>query len=135
MRAQQTGFGFDMGTGFDTGQGQSGFNFESAYDSSRRKFHEDEEYQRAKRRREQKQREDREREERSRNDRSRSQHQHPWESPWDVLGVSYDATTRQIRAAWAAKLKACHPDLGGSVADAQRYNAAYESLKQKGGRR
>ena len=135
---QQEGFSFDSGAGFDTGHGQGGFDFNpegaqhSRDERERRRRHEQEETDRRKRERQQRQRE--ESEERARQERTRSQHSHHWDSAWDVLGISPDATSKQIRAAWASKLKGCHPDLGGSVTDAQRFNAAYESLKKAGRR-
>jgi hypothetical protein len=139
--SQQYGFGFDAPEGFNFG-GQAGFDFstpESAHsreERERRRRNEEESAARRKREREQRQREEsanRERQRQQDESRSRARHSAPWESAWDVLGVPYTATKAQIRKAWAAKMKACHPDLGGNVADAQRFNRAYEELK--GGRR
>ena len=138
---EQYGFDMNTDTGFDFG-GQQGFSFnepESAHsrdERERRRRNEEESAARRKREREQRQREEsanRERQRQQDESRSRSRHSAPWESAWDVLGVPYTATKGEIRKAWAAKMKACHPDLGGNVADAQRYNRAYQELK--GGRR
>ena len=136
-------YGFDMGTAsFDFGRGQAGFDFstpESAHsrdERERRRRNEEESAARRKREREQRQREEsanRERQRQQDESRSRSRHSAPWESAWDVLGLNFNATKGEIRKAWAAKMKACHPDLGGNVADAQRFNRAYEELK--GGKR
>jgi DnaJ-domain-containing protein 1 len=126
-------YGFDMGTaaGFDFG-GQAGFKFsepESQHSKDareRKRRHDAEDQARKKREREQKQ-------EQERQQRERSRHTHAFESPWEVLGIPVTATAKEIRKAWAAAMEACHPDIGGSVADAQRINKAYEALK--GGRK
>ena len=134
---EQYGFDMNTDTGFDFG-GQQGFSFnepESAHsrdERERRRRNSEENAKREKREREQRQKDERERQERARRDESRARHSAPWESAWDVLGVPYTATKAQIRKAWAAKMKACHPDLqNGSTSDAQRYNRAYQELKGK----
>lgn len=45
----------------------------------------------------------------------------PW---WQVLGVSPYATTADINAAWRAKAKTAHPDVGGTAAAMMALNAA-----------
>lgn len=129
-RDTQTGFGFEAGPGFDFG-GQGGFAFDP----------EPSEFERQQRDRQRRHAEEARRErERARAEQEarekyhqRASHTHTFQDPYEVLGLRHGAGKVEIRKAWAAKMKACHPDLGGSLADAQRYNAAYESLK--GGRR
>ena len=43
---------------------------------------------------------------------------------WQVLGVASAASDSEIDAAWRQKMKAAHPDQGGSEAEAQRLNLA-----------
>lgn len=140
----QSGFDFASGIGFDTGRGQATMDFsqpESAHskdERERRRRNSEESAKRAKREREEKQKADREREERARRDREqssgRTRHTYTFETAHELLGVRVGASAKEIRAAWAAKLKACHPDLqGGNADDAKRFNAAYNQLK-KGGR-
>jgi len=45
-----------------------------------------------------------------------------------TLGLSPDATPDQIKAAYHAKARECHPDHGGSDAAMAAVNEAYESL-------
>lgn len=45
-----------------------------------------------------------------------------------VLGVPKDPTDRQIRAAYRRKAKEAHPDAGGSTAEFERVQTAYEYL-------
>jgi len=45
-----------------------------------------------------------------------------------TLGISPDATPDQIKAAYHAKARECHPDHGGSDAAMAAVNEAYESL-------
>jgi hypothetical protein len=50
---------------------------------------------------------------------------------WQVLGVRPDATVDQIDAAWRDKMRAAHPDRGGSDAAAARLNRAREEGKRR----
>jgi hypothetical protein len=52
----------------------------------------------------------------------------PESDPYVVLGVPRDATTDQIRTAYRARMKAVHPDAGGSERSAASVNAAYGIL-------
>lgn len=47
---------------------------------------------------------------------------------YETLGVPRDATQRDIKAAYRKRAAAAHPDKGGSDAEAQSVNAAYETL-------
>ncbi|MDO5697228.1 MAG: J domain-containing protein [Dermatophilus congolensis] len=47
---------------------------------------------------------------------------------YETLGVEQSATADEIRTAYRRKLRQAHPDRGGSQADAQRINSAYEAL-------
>jgi DnaJ-domain-containing protein 1 len=72
-------------------------------------------------------REQREREEQAR--RERRARSSRYESPWDVLGVHPGASGAEIKSAWRRLCRKHHPDVGGDVAEMQRVNRAYESLK------
>lgn len=123
MSAQQQGFGFTE-TGFDTGRGQSGFNFdpESDWQWAQR------EKQRARQAREDRERQQQERERHRRQERQTFM----GDDPYHVLGIARTATSKEIRAAWSKLCKECHPDAGGDVRKMQAVNAAYQRLK--GGR-
>jgi len=45
---------------------------------------------------------------------------------WEVLEVPKDATPEQVRAAYKAKSRVCHPDKGGTADDFTRLQNAYE---------
>jgi len=49
-----------------------------------------------------------------------------------VLGVTEDADDAVIKAAYRAKLKTAHPDVGGSDEDVKKLTAAYERLTKAG---
>lgn len=49
-------------------------------------------------------------------------------SLYDILGVARDATQRDIKAAYRKRAAASHPDKGGSDAEAQAINEAWETL-------
>lgn len=52
----------------------------------------------------------------------------------EILGIKPDATLPEIRAAFAAKAKKHHPDVGGSVADFHKLSEAYnKAVEAKGG--
>ena len=53
------------------------------------------------------------------------------ESPWEILGVRPDATAEEIDAAFRAKAKQVHSDLGGSDAAMAELNAARAELKEQ----
>jgi hypothetical protein len=46
-----------------------------------------------------------------------------------VLGLSYPCTRQEIKAAYRKSMLKCHPDVGGTNAEAARVNAAYEAVK------
>jgi DnaJ-domain-containing protein 1 len=116
MRAQQSAFDFDV---FD----MAGFTAQTI--NSREQAERD--ARRAER--ERKARQEREREEQARRERrARSRHS-AYESPWDVLGVMPGASGAEIKSAWRRLCRKHHPDVGGDVAEMQRVNRAYESLK------
>ena len=52
--------------------------------------------------------------------------------PFHALGVGLDASGDEIRAAYRARLKASHPDHGGSRAALDEVLAAYQELRQLG---
>ncbi len=124
MRAQQAGFDFDTFSAF----GWTATPVEDADAWARRdaeKARQDKE-RRERETRERFQREQREREEQARRARSRSG---AYESPWSILGVEPGASKATIRAAWITLCKRFHPDHGGSLADMQRVNKAWNELK------
>jgi len=52
-----------------------------------------------------------------------------------VLGVGRTASAGEIEAAWRARAKAAHPDVGGSAAAMAEINAAHDAaLKERVGR-
>jgi hypothetical protein len=53
---------------------------------------------------------------------------------YDVLGVSPTASDDEIRAAYRNAARARHPDAGGSAAEMQRLNAAWQVLRDPGRR-
>lgn len=54
----------------------------------------------------------------------------PMERPWDVLGVSPNASAEEIDAAYREKAKKAHPDAkGGSVEAMQELNEARAAMK------
>lgn len=46
------------------------------------------------------------------------------QNPFETLGISPDASTEQVRAAYHAKVKRCHPDLTHEAGAAQRAQEA-----------
>jgi len=52
---------------------------------------------------------------------------------WTVLGLSSSATIEQIEAAWKQKIAECHPDRGGSHAQAARINWARDEGRRARG--
>lgn len=50
--------------------------------------------------------------------------------PWEVLGVRSDADEDVIDAAFRAKAKRLHPDMGGSAEAMAALNEAYEAAKR-----
>jgi hypothetical protein len=50
---------------------------------------------------------------------------------WQVLGLKPDATDEQIDVAWREKMRAAHPDRGGSDAAAARLNRARDEGKRR----
>jgi len=54
-------------------------------------------------------------------------------SCWQILGVRETATADEIQAAWRDKLKAAHPDTGGSHAAMAEINAARDAALEAAG--
>lgn len=52
-------------------------------------------------------------------------------SPYVVLGVQPDAPLTVCEAAWKARLKATHPDAGGTDAQAAEVNAAMDAIRKE----
>lgn len=50
----------------------------------------------------------------------------PPKSCWDILGVSPGASREDIRAAYKAKARDAHPDIGGTTAAMAELNRAYD---------
>lgn len=50
---------------------------------------------------------------------------------WQVLGVSEHATADDVDRAWREKMRAAHPDHGGSAAAAQRLNWARAEARRR----
>lgn len=55
--------------------------------------------------------------------------------PYEVLGVSRDATPEQIKAAYRSKVKSVHPDAGGTPEAFQTIGIAHGILSDAGRRR
>jgi DnaJ family protein C protein 9 len=53
------------------------------------------------------------------------------ESLYDILGVEQTATSSEIKKAYFAKAKECHPDLGGDTDEFQKVGRAYEILSNE----
>ena len=54
-------------------------------------------------------------------------------SPYRVLGVDPGAEEAVVKAAWKAKSKLYHPDMGGSEAKMSEINRAYQEVCQQRG--
>jgi hypothetical protein len=52
------------------------------------------------------------------------------ENPYEVLGVSPNASEFEIKNAWKNKILEHHPDKGGDVEEYHRVNKAYDKLKK-----
>lgn len=52
---------------------------------------------------------------------------------WDVLGLPRTASRDEIDAAWRAKMRAAHPDHGGTIAAAARLNWARDEGRKANG--
>ncbi len=52
-------------------------------------------------------------------------------TPYEILGVSVDATPEEIKAAWKKKAFSFHPDRGGDPEDFKRALRAYECLRSR----
>ena len=50
---------------------------------------------------------------------------------WNVLGVRPDASADEVDQAWREKMRAAHPDHGGSESAAQRLNRAREEARKR----
>ncbi len=53
--------------------------------------------------------------------------------PWEVLGIRPDADIEIVHAAYKAKAKTAHSDVGGSDEEMKIINDAYERIKQERG--
>lgn len=51
------------------------------------------------------------------------------DSPFDVLGIDEDAEEGEIEDAYRDRVKATHPDQGGSLEEFHRVQTAYDSIK------
>ena len=49
-------------------------------------------------------------------------------NPYQVLGIRPGADLTEIKAAYRKRMMQCHPDKGGSDAEAKMVNAAFEML-------
>ena len=75
------------------------------------------------------------------NDRARKRDD-PWSRVDDItgdahyvaLGVERDATAREIRSAYRAKARVCHPDKGGDARTFAKLQLAFETLSDPGRR-
>jgi hypothetical protein len=52
-------------------------------------------------------------------------------NPYQVLGISPQATAREIRQAYRERARSHHPDLGGDPQRMVEINAAYELLRDR----
>lgn len=52
-------------------------------------------------------------------------------TPYQVLGLTPDASLADIKAAYRQRMMACHPDKGGSDEEAKLVNKAYEALTKR----
>ncbi len=50
------------------------------------------------------------------------------DDPWSVLGVTKGATAAEIKSAYRRKVMSAHPDHGGTQAEFEKVQAAYEKL-------
>lgn len=46
-------------------------------------------------------------------------------NPFDVLGLSHDASPQEVKARWRELAAQHHPDKGGDAEDFHRYQTAY----------
>jgi DnaJ family protein A protein 2 len=53
-------------------------------------------------------------------------------NPYEVLGISKDASSDEIKRAFRKRALQCHPDKGGDHEDFKKINEAYEILKDPG---
>lgn len=51
-------------------------------------------------------------------------------NPFSILGVSMDATEREVRDAYRKKAAEFHPDKGGTNEEMAKINAAYEVVRK-----
>lgn len=49
-------------------------------------------------------------------------------NPEEILGISSKAKPQEAKQAWRALLRKTHPDVGGSLEETQKINAAYEDF-------
>ena len=53
---------------------------------------------------------------------------------YEILGVSPDASRKDIENAWRKKLREAHPDMGGSEDEAKLLNEAHKVLSDESAR-
>ena len=90
--------------------------------------------EREKERKERKERKEKEeREERTKEDQSKQNNNQndPYKTAHEVLGIRFGASLSEIKRAYKAKAKQCHPDLGGSEQQMKAINWAYHFLVGK----
>jgi len=57
------------------------------------------------------------------------------ENAYDILGISRNATSVDLKKAYTSLIRLAHPDKGGNSEDFQRIQSAYDSLKEIIGRK
>lgn len=55
--------------------------------------------------------------------------------PFKDLGVPESASDADIKKAWLKLLRTSHPDVGGDPRKASQYNAAYQEINRRRGRK
>ncbi|AFO58451.1 MULTISPECIES: J domain-containing protein [unclassified Natrinema] len=50
------------------------------------------------------------------------------QSPYEILGVTKDASSNEIREAYRNRVKETHPDTGGSEDEFKQVNVAYRAI-------
>jgi hypothetical protein len=53
------------------------------------------------------------------------------DDPWAILGISKGASADEVKSAYRKRARQTHPDVGGTEAEFNKVNAAYERLGGK----